>query len=315
MDLRLAVAERSAGGRVLRKERRSEEGGVTVDFSAYSTLLDIDSEAVMYRVSDYDPARTEAFHGNRRHRYVINREILESDVIFSVPKLKTHEKVGITCTVKGCVGTVGHKDSLAHHRAGAPGQQGDEYPTQSWLQSLLSRCHEEIYRDGGVRGTPLKQALDVNIRRLTRRLGLTHFGAWHGNDTTWRMAVDLARIVQFVDSQGNVQQNPTRKHLALIDGIVGGEGEGPLSPQPVESGALILADNIAEADMMAAIVMGFDPRKLPIVERCFDPHPLPVARERPTSVICNGRKIDVADLAGYLRPVKFKPPSGWRGYL
>ena len=67
---------------------------------------------------------------------MIHRDVLEADVVIHLSKLKTHEKVGITCGLKGFVGSVGHKDCLAHHRFGPPGRGGDEYPdSQAFLRA------------------------------------------------------------------------------------------------------------------------------------------------------------------------------------
>lgn len=48
-------------------------------------------------------------------------------------------------------------------------------------------------------------------------------GNWHGNDSAWRMAVDLAAIFCFADAEGRLRDRPARRMLCIVDGIVAGE--------------------------------------------------------------------------------------------
>ena len=118
-DLRLYVTDGNWWGVIKSVERRDEHEGVHVVLNQDSLFDELDRQHPnRYRVMNYDPRRTQSFHSHGHHEYVVNQHILESDVIFHAPKLKTHEKVGISCVLKGMVGTVGHKDSLPHHRYG-----------------------------------------------------------------------------------------------------------------------------------------------------------------------------------------------------
>ena len=76
-------------------------------------------------------------HAPGRHRYVIAREIIEADVVFSLPKLKTHERAGLTGALKNFVGINGHKDCLPHHRKGGSLAGGDCYEGRSAFKGLL----------------------------------------------------------------------------------------------------------------------------------------------------------------------------------
>lgn len=98
-----------------------------------------------------------------------------------------------------------------------------------------------------------------------RRLGVTLGGSWHGNDTAWRMVLDLHRILQYGDSSGALHRSRQRRHLVLVDGIVGGEGNGPLAPRPVDCGTLLFADEPALADRIAWRLMGYRPEVLPLL--------------------------------------------------
>jgi uncharacterized protein (DUF362 family) len=319
-DLRLRVAQRNAVGRVTSIRMRDESDGVEIDLGRDSLLAGMADGRPDpgFRVSDYDPRRTRAFHSGGAHRYVIHRAILGSDAIISVPKLKTHEKVGLTCVLKGFVGMVGHKDCLAHHRFGNPSRGGDEYPDRFAFLRPVSAFHDWVH--GRDRTAPLQapaEIIDRAMRHAARRLGLLTAGAWHGNDTAWRMTLDLARIAHFADSRGVMRSEPQRTHLALIDGIIAGEGPGPLAPRPFRAGSVLFSDSALEADWGACRLMGFDPAKIPLLSKGNEAGrwTLPGAgRPEAGGLVINGRAEATGSLGSLLaRP--FEPPSGWIGAL
>lgn len=320
-DLRLFVTERSMLGRVRSEELRDDSGsGVEVVLGDDSLLGEIawyEGAPARFRIADYRPERIEAFHSGELHRYVINRAVLDSQVVISLPKLKTHEKVGITCGVKGFVGMVGHKDCLAHHRFGSPASGGDEY-SDSWrvLESFSGFQDWVQSRDREAPFQAPLQIFDRNMRRVLRRVGANQGGAWYGNDTCWRMAVDLTRIAHYADENGRMHDTPQRRHLSLIDGIVAGEGDGPLDPDPIRAGTVLLSDSIAFGDRVASRLMGFDPDALPLVRESFRDmrHPLADRSVASGEVVLNGEAVDEARLAPVAsRP--FLPARGWRGHL
>lgn len=58
---------------------------------------------------------------------------------------------------------------------------------------------------------------------------------------------------------------PTPKRFALVDGIVGSQGDGPLFGTPVPSGTLIGGEDFLAVDATAARVMGFEPSRIEIL--------------------------------------------------
>ena len=54
-----------------------------------------------------------------------------------------------------------------------------------------------------------------------------------------------------------------RPNLAIVDGIVGMEGNGPISGTPVASGVLIFGNDPVAADVVAARSMNIDPERVP----------------------------------------------------
>jgi hypothetical protein len=93
------------------------------------------------------------------------------------------------------------------------------------------------------------------------------------------MALDLARIAHFAGRDGKLHETIQRPNLAFVDGIIGGEGEGPLAPKAVASGCLVFSDDVALEDELACRLMGFPPELLPIVREAVaalrpgSPHP------------------------------------------
>ena len=50
-----------------------------------------------------------------------------------------------------------------------------------------------------------------------------------------------------------------RPHLAIVDGIVGMEGDGPIMGTPRHAGVLVMGTNLPAVDATAARLMGIDP--------------------------------------------------------
>lgn len=318
-DLRGLISRWSRFGALLEIRERKEEDIVFVDLGADSFLDELFRKVelpVQVRVGDYDPRETMAYHDRGRHIYAINRRVLESDVIISLPKLKTHQKVGITTALKGAVGTIARKECLAHHRKGGPANNGDEFPQDSWLRSLVSDFSDRAARTKNSGGNTLRRISKVMSYLL--RLGKHGFasGGWYGNDTAWRMALDINRILLFARSDGTLSDTPQRQHLALVDGIVAGEGEGPLIPLAKEMGLILFGTDICAVDYACALIMGFDPLKIPLIRNSFAEvrYPLTEHKIDEVKLIFNGTEVTSKSLPKIVN-AHFLPPKGWRGFI
>jgi len=53
-----------------------------------------------------------------------------------------------------------------------------------------------------------------------------------------------------------------KPHLAIIDGIVGMEGDGPIMGTPKPAGVIVMGTDLVATDATAARIMGIDPRKV-----------------------------------------------------
>jgi uncharacterized protein (DUF362 family) len=287
---------------------------VEIDLAGDSMLEGVHGNHA-WRVLQYDPRRTAQYHRPGSHIYVLARDVLAADLVISVCKLKTHQKVGVTCAIKGTVGAIVEKDCLAHHRKGDPARGGDEYPGAHPLMRATTWLGERIWaRDAGPLARRLRRVERAGLVAV-RRLGMINGGAWHGNDTCWRMAVDIARCLRFADTHGRVMHDkPRRPHLVVVDGIIGGEGDGPLAPRPRDTRAVMFADDPVVADVAAAWAMGLDPRRIPLVAGAFTPArwPLTEVRLDDVRVSLDGADTDPRTLAVALGGAFVLPP-GWRG--
>jgi uncharacterized protein (DUF362 family) len=54
-----------------------------------------------------------------------------------------------------------------------------------------------------------------------------------------------------------------RPHFAIVDGIVGMEGDGPIMGSPKEAGVIIMGRNFPAVDATCTRIMGINPRNLP----------------------------------------------------
>jgi uncharacterized protein (DUF362 family) len=117
----------------------------------------------------------------------VPRILRETEVVVSMPKLKTHHWVGVTMSLKNCFGCM-------------PGR------VYGWPKDVFH-----------VRGIP-------------------------------ESILDIAAAV--------------RPSLAVIDGIVGMEGDGPIMGSPIQTGAIVVSRDLVAADVTGARVMGMDPEKV-----------------------------------------------------
>ena len=298
------------------------EGYVKVDLGDGSAFAEVQHLCHLIYGSEYDRREIVSHHTDGRHEYLISGTVLKADVVVSIPKLKTHKKVGITVNMKNMVGINGNKNWLPHHREGTPDAGGDQFPHGGVKQKLERSAVAGFKRLFPLLG-PLRRLIAAPVKGLGKRVfGETNVdtirsGNWHGNDTTWRTCIDLNRILLYADAQGTLQPKPTRRFFSIVDGIVAGEGNGPLDPTPKEVGVVIAGSNPVAVDLACARIMGFDWEKLPMLSRALASHPLSLGGFGPDSVRgrsndarCQGSLADVRPPAGI-----FRPSMGWMGHV
>jgi uncharacterized protein (DUF362 family) len=276
-----------------------------------------------FRGADYDPGPTAEHHKGGRNAYLLSETVLSADLVINLPKLKTHKKTGVTLALKNLVGINGDKNWLPHHSLGSVEQGGDEFPESRLIDRLRSRA-TEIARPFLARGRMLKVFQMVRrVESATRGDDFIRSGNWYGNRTTWRMCCDLNRCLYYSDRNGLHLDSPTpvRTVLTIIDGVLAGEGEGPLAPTNVPLGVILAGTDPVAVDLVAVRLMGFDEQKLAkLAEPMRDAGPRITAVRASSDVrvgeVLNG-STDVSDRA--LEEIsserRFTPHAGWVGHV
>jgi uncharacterized protein (DUF362 family) len=319
----------------LRRDRWFQKGdviykrvGLPGDPAGYTTVdLGEASEFSSYQLSgryygaDYDMEETARYHNGTRHAYVLCRTILDADVVINLPKLKTHKKTGVTISLKNLVGINGYRNCLPHFTTGTIDEGGDEFPSPNLRSKLQSRAivrFKKALVASGRQGGP--------IARAVKRVGKTIFGDtnevvrsgnWHGNDTVWRMVLDLNKVLFYFDGSGERRKSPLR-YLTVVDGIIAGEGNGPMAPEAVPAGLIVAGFNPVAVDSACTLLMGFDDRKIPLLAGGWrtkkDPltnFPREVVRCASNIVEWNGSLEELSE-AFHL---DMKPHFGWQGRI
>lgn len=295
---------------------RTEADYVRFNLGTRSALEPITTVDSNFRVMMYDPRQLNQSHGKGHHEYLIAREVLEADVIVNLPKLKTHKKAGVTGALKNMVGINGLKDFLPHHRKGGSIDGGDCYSGRSYVKSLIEDALDAANMSDSF---AIRRALDFVSRvgyQLDRFLGGDGNieGSWSGNDTVWRMVLDLQRVLHYGSIDGRLLAAPQRNVLTITDAIIAGEGDGPLSSSPVKLGIITVGLNVAAVEYVNARLMRIEPSRIPLIRNAFETNDFPLSNfvESDIEMIIDGVPVNERDLLlRYSRP--FELPLGWRG--
>lgn len=292
------------------------ENYVLFNLKSESLLEPITSAKNPFRVTNYDPRLMENTHSHDNHQYLIAREIIDSDVVINLPKLKTHKKAGITSALKNLVGINGNKEFLPHHRLGGAADGGDCYPGKSIPKRILEAIYDlqNLNSQGWmVRAVSFVGAqIDRILRLWGDRVGVE--GAWRGNETVARMTLDLNRILQYGQTTATMSDVVQRRVIHIVDAIVAGQGDGPLSPEELHLNTLIAADNAAAADWVGALLLGYDPAEIPTLKLAFSNFHWPIAafsRDDISVMLDTAQLLCVNDLRNFLSGPQVKLPAGW----
>ncbi len=291
----------------IRNNNRTDDNYLIFDLGKESLLEPITNEGTEFRVTDYDPERMKLSHKPGMHKYCIAKEVFEATKVITLPKVKTHQKTGITSALKILVGVNGDKDFLPHHRKGGTLNSGDCYPGANRLMSLTESLLDKANNNRG----NFRYRIFKDFSRLTWKLApVTPYhnlmAAWYGNDTCWRMVLDLNKIVKFGTIKGEISKMPQREIFAMCDGIVGGQGNGPLYPVPLPMGFMSISNDSGLNDMVYAVLMGFDINKIPLLINSG-------ASLENGKIFIKESENNVKTLSELA--VKTDPPPGWRGFI
>ena len=297
-------------------------GYVKANLGQHSAFNEISHLCHLLYGAEYDTSELRSHHHGNTHEYLISKTILDADCIINLPKLKTHKKTGITVSMKNLVGINGNKNWLPHHREGTPAQGGDQFADDG-IKHRIERGAMACFRNLFPLFGPLRRVIAKPVKALGKGIfgdtntNTIRSGNWYGNDTTWRMVIDLNRILMYADRNGHLQDNPARRIFCIVDGIVGGEGNGPLDPTPKPVGIVLAGKNPVAVDLVCARLMGFDYKRLPVLRQALDNHSLPITAFEHDELVCKSndqqfdRSLDEFDRMS----LAFEPHFGWQKHV
>jgi uncharacterized protein (DUF362 family) len=298
-------------------------GKIEIDLKNNSYFTELDGQDKKYYGAYYDFKETNEHHKDGKHEYCVSKSPVIADVFINIPKLKSHKKCGLTVNLKSLVGINADKNWLPHYIFGSPEKGGDQFPekrAKSELENLVVIKIKNIL---------LKNIKIANIIiSKIKKFGYVIFGStekeirsgnWYGNDTVWRMSLDLNRILMYSNKQGILNDTgKLKKYFSVVDGIISMEGNGPVAGTPLNTGFVISGDNPVSVDAVCAKLMGFDSDKIKIIKRAFDKHKYSLISGNENDVQCLSNNdsfnkklnsISVKDI------FHFKPHFGWIGKI
>jgi uncharacterized protein (DUF362 family) len=291
---------------------------VSFDLKNKSSLEEISQPPGKFRVTMYNPKLLAETHKPGRHQYLIARESFDADVILNLPKLKTHRKAGMTGALKNLVGVNGNKDYLPHHRIGGSETGGDCYDGRSTLKLMIEKIKDQANMNINKKMYRYLNSASRALKLVGKITGndLQIEGGWHGNDTVWRMTLDLNAILLYGDSSGSMKDSPQRTVYSLTDAIIAGDTEGPLNVEPVRSGVVTFGSSTAFVDLVNACLMHFDYKKIHTIREAFRMEYYKLTQHQPEDCnpIANGQDLSMGELIGKTGK-KFRPSAGWAGHI
>lgn len=332
LDLRLEHAVSNSLGVIIYRtfHNGDPQGYRAVNMGSESMLMPVIEKSKRFTITDYKRGTVAKHHNRDRNEYLIPQTILNADVFINVPKLKTHKKGGVTLSLKNLIGINGDKSWIAHHREGSVEKGGDEFPRIHWFDLLRFRIFVSLK---GNRFTSYILSFFLKILRVFSSIErilrprsksiLMQFssiteGSWYGNDTLWRVIIDLNRILLYTDKRGGLQQSPQRKYFTLIDGLWAGERNGPMHHIPKKAGVIVAGFHPVSTDVVATHLMGFDYTKIPQLVHCFDPMAFPLTRTSMSEVrvheVLLGEHMDFMSWRKH-PTLAFLPPTSWSGRM
>jgi len=274
--------------------------------------------------ADYNKKETNDAHANGNHFYKVSKSVLEADVFINLPKLKTHKKAGITCSLKNLVGINTYKNWLPHHTGGTPSGGGDQFPDKG-LRSVAEGSVTKIFYDF-LSKNPDVAKFFIPVKKIGKMIfgdtkTTVRSGSWFGNDTLWRTVLDLNKILFYANADGSLREGAPgnkKRYISIVDAVCSGEGNGPDAPDKKNTGILVMGTDPCSVDSVCVKLMGFDWEKIPTVKNSF------TIKKYPISAICHDDiKIESSfekfnKKINELNPYdifEFKPSVGWIGNI
>jgi uncharacterized protein (DUF362 family) len=297
-------------------------GSAEVNLGDKSEFYGHTKSAQGYYGADYNIKETNDAHDGNNNIYRVSKSVIDCDVFINLPKLKTHKKSGITCCLKNLVGVNTYKNYLPHYSLGSPKDGGDQFPDdsvkhsiESWLLGFIKQ-NILIHPKLGKMFSPFsKQGKKVfgDTKNIIRS------GNWYGNDTIWRMILDINKILLYANPDGSMKGNDIinqKKYIGIVDAIVCGEKNGPKAPDPKKLGLILAGNNPLAIDTTCAHLMGIDPLKLPMISHAFGVKNYKISDHKYEDILLdyNGLQYNLMNIPSKLIK-KFEPHFGWKNHI
>jgi uncharacterized protein (DUF362 family) len=334
MDLRHKIAKVDGTGFYVSVNAKGDPLGYSSIHLENSFLEEIASDYRKFGAPGYGLTETYSqIETTGSHYYHIPNTVLSADLFINIPKLKTHKKAGITIALKNLIGINGEKAWIPHYRRGSVKNGGDEFDeNQVFLKTLTTKSVLLLQGKSKFLWKCARFINRVLFKKIFRKYlnpsdELSSYekkalflvdGNWYGNDTLWRAILDLNYLLFNYDSEGKKSATRPRNYICISDGIIAGEGDGPLDAQPKNSGLLTLSENPVINDLCLAKIMGFDWEKIPVLKNSVmlkNQFRFDGTTDMLKILQCNDGDeklyIKYSDLPSF----GFLPPPGWLGHI
>jgi uncharacterized protein (DUF362 family) len=246
-----------------------------------------------YYGADSNIEETNQAHDGLNNLYRVSRTVMECDIFINLPKLKTHKKAGITCCLKNLVGINTYRNYLPHCSLGIKEEGGDQFYLSGTKQRIEGKLMPLIHQY--IRTSPILSRGFSPVMLLGKKIFGTNRetirgGAWFGNDTIWRMILDINKVLMYGNPDGTLRPDKLserKKYIAVVDAILCGEGNGPKIPDPKKFNYLIQGSSPAVTDLVCAMLMGFDYNKIPAIKNAFAISHFPIAGCSEDDIVVN----------------------------
>jgi uncharacterized protein (DUF362 family) len=128
------------------------------------------------------------------------------------------------------------------------------------------------------------------------------------------------RIAYFCDKDGQLSNKQQRVIFTVVDGIVSGDGEGPVAPRERPIGLLGAGFSTHLVDSALTAILGFVWERIPFLcaSKQYEMNGEDASRVsgdvHSCEILLNGEKIAYSDLLKECC-MHFEPPSGWKGFV
>ncbi len=119
--------------------------------------------------------------------------------------------------------------------------------------------------------------------------------------------MDLNQIVYYGKKDGTLENDRQRLFFSLCDGIIGGQGDGPLKPKPLALGVVSFTNTSGWNDLVLSQLMGWNLKKFHywFLQETFEKNAKVVFK-------LNGNTVNFRDYSKLA--VKAEMPPGWMEY-